>query len=413
MKPWEALPMALASLTNNKLRSALTILGIIIGVAAVIALMSIGEGVQKSITDRISSVGSNLVFVYPGSQAQTNVRSVGGTSATLTLEDAEAIATSLIPTAGLVAPELSRPFQVSAAGLNTGAQVLGVTPEYLTVRNHTMANGEFITGQQVDAKSAVAVLGSAIGTTLFSDSDPVGQTVRINRLQFRVVGVLASKGGTGFGSQDNVIMVPITAMISRLAAQRTAQGSFNVSVITIQVPDANLIEQTKTAVTDLLRDRHGVAGQDDFTVMAQEDLLSALRDLTNVFTLFLGSIAGISLVVGGIGIMNIMLVSVTERTREIGIRKAVGAKRRDVLLQFLAESAALSLVGGVIGIGLGWSVSRLIGQASVQGQPLVTVVSPNIVLLAVSVSIAIGLFFGIYPASRAARLRPIEALRFE
>jgi len=179
------------------------------------------------------------------------------------------------------------------------------------------------------------------------------------------------------------------------------------------VPDANLIEQTKTAVTDLLRDRHGVAGQDDFTVMAQEDLLSALRDLTNVFTLFLGSIAGISLVVGGIGIMNIMLVSVTERTREIGIRKAVGAKRRDVLLQFLAESAALSLVGGVIGIGLGWSVSRLIGQASVQGQPLVTVVSPNIVLLAVSVSIAIGLFFGIYPASRAARLRPIEALRFE
>ena len=414
MKPWEALPMALASLTNNKLRSALTILGIIIGVAAVIALMSIGEGVQKSITDRISGVGSNLVFVYPGSQAQTNVRSATGISGTLTLADAQAIADpNLVPSAGFVAPEVSQGLQVSAGGQNTRAQVLGVTPEYLTVRNHTISSGEFISELQVQAKSPVAVLGASIAGTLFAESDAVEQTVRINRQPFRVIGVLASKGGTGFGSQDNVIMVPISAMTSRLAVQRTTQGAINVNTITVQVPVASQIDAAKAEITELLRDRHGVIGNDDFTVTAQEDLLDALRQVTGVFTLFLGAIAGISLVVGGIGVMNIMLVSVTERTREIGIRKAAGAKRRDVLLQFLAESAALSLVGGVIGIGLGWSVSRLIGGTSFQGQAIVTVVSPNIVLLAVSVSIAIGIFFGIYPASRAARLRPIEALRFE
>jgi putative ABC transport system permease protein len=266
----------------------------------------------------------------------------------------------------------------------------------------------------VQAKSAVAVLGATIATTLFGDADiALGQTVRINRQPFRVIGVLVAKGGTGFGSQDNVIMVPITTMTTRLAAQRTAQGVLNVSTITIQVADAKEIDQTKDQITELLRQRHRITTTDDFTVTAQEDLLDALRQVTGVFTLFLGSIAGISLVVGGIGIMNIMLVSVTERTREIGIRKAIGAKRQDILLQFLAESAALSLTGGIVGIALGSGLSRLISGTSLQGQVLTTVVSPNIVVLAASVSVAIGLFFGIYPASRAARLRPIEALRYE
>ena len=409
------LGIAFDSLQANKLRAFLTMLGIVIGVAAVIVLMSIGSGTQATVTSRITSLGTNLVFVRPGAPQQNGVRSAQGSAATLTLDDAEALADpNLAPSIALVAPELRTSSQLVVGGINVNSRITGVTETYADVRNHQVAEGDFITRQNVIARSLVLVLGSSVADTLFPDGGAVGQSVRVGRLQFKVAGVLESKGGTGFGSQDDVVMVPISTAMTRLSSQRSSRGGQRVSSINVQVADEDLIDQAKEEITFILRDQHRINGEeDDFSITSQEDTLETLNQITGVFTAFLGSIAGISLLVGGIGIMNIMLVSVTERTREIGIRKAVGAKRSDLLAQFLVEATVLSLAGGGIGLFIGVGISRLLGGIELNGQPLNTVVSPEIALLSITVSAAVGLFFGIYPATRAAALHPIQALRYD
>jgi len=406
---------ALTALTTNKMRSALTVLGIVIGVAAVISLMSIGRGSQAAVTSNIESLGTNLVFVSPGASSQGAVRGAQGSAATLTLEDANALADpNLAPSVAAVAPQVSSFAQVVAGAQNTRTQILGVTPDYQSVRNYQVADGEFISNAQVEARSMVVVLGSSVAQTLFGDTSPVGQYIKINGLRFTVIGVLQSKGGTGFGSQDDVIMAPLTTVMYRLSSARTSAGGQNVQMINVQVVSASQVSAATQQITSILEQRHNITnGQADFTITSQNSLIQSLQNSTQVWVILLGAIAGISLLVGGIGIMNIMLVSVTERTREIGIRKAVGAKRRDVLLQFLVEAASMSLIGGAIGVLVGWGISTLISGVTVGGQTINTVMSADIPILAVSVSVAIGIIFGLYPAYRAARLKPIEALRYE
>ncbi len=418
----QSVRIALSALGANKLRTFLTMLGIIIGVGAVIALMSIGQGAQRTVTSQIQSLGTNLLFVRPGSTQQGGVRSAQGSASTLTIEDAEAIPRE-VPLVAATAPEQSNFGQILGNGQNTSSRVTGTTPAYEEVRNHRVANGEFFTRQHMDGRSTVAVLGSNVATTLFGEDDPIGQSVRVsfnNRAaaNFRVIGVMEPKGGTSFGNQDDQVFVPITTMQARLSSQRNARGGTNVSVINVQVTDEKQMKEAVDQVAAVLRERHRVV-EDDFVIQSQEDFLTTFSQITQTFTILLGSVAGISLLVGGIGIMNIMLVSVTERTREIGIRKAIGARRRDILSQFLVESVMVSLWGGLIGVILGWGASKLIGgvRLPVPGgqspQGLETVVAPEAVLLAFCVSAAVGIFFGAYPASRAARLNPIEALRYE
>ena len=406
---------ALSSLTSNKLRAGLTLLGVVIGVAAVITLMAIGKGVQQTITERISSLGTNVLFVRPGQSSVGGVSRAQGTAATLTLEDAYALADPVFaPSVAMVAPELSSTAQVVAGSKNTNTRIYGVTPEYQEVRNFHLSSGRFISMGNLDNNSQVAVLGSEVAETLFGFRDPVGQMVRINGRQFDVIGVLESKGGGNrFFSLDDQVLVPITTAYHRLASQRTARGGINVQNINVSVRDVESIDSAIREVSTVLRLRHRITGDDDFTISSQQETIETLRETTNTFVVFLGAIAGISLLVGGIGIMNIMLVSVTERTREIGIRKAMGAKRRDILLQFVTEATLLSLGGGIMGVLLGWALSWLLNGRSLLGQPTQTVFSPEIAVLALVVSAAIGLFFGIYPAMRAARLHPIDALRYE
>ncbi|HYY87308.1 MAG TPA: ABC transporter permease [Chloroflexota bacterium] len=415
-----SLRVAVRALGANKLRTALTMLGIIIGVAAVIALMSIGRGAQAQITQQIQSLGTNLLFVRPGSTNQQGVRTAAGNAATLTVEDADAIGG--LATVVAVAPEVQTGAQLLANGQNWNARVLGVTDAYAAVRNTEVALGDWISRTQVDGRSNVMVLGDTVSKQLFPDGDPIGQTVRVSiggrtGANFRVIGVAAAKGASGLGNQDDVAYVPISTLQARLFAQRTARGARNVSTVNVQVADERMMDDTVAQIGDLLRNRHKVA-QDDFTIQSQQDFLNTFNQIAGTFTLLLGAIAGISLLVGGIGIMNIMLVSVTERTREIGIRKAVGARRVDILQQFLVESVVVSILGGAIGIGLGGGVSSLISRVQVPGnggvaQTLQTQVGFDSILLAFGVSAAVGLFFGIYPATRASRLNPIEALRYE
>ena len=410
-----AVRVALRALGANKLRTTLTMLGIIIGVAAVIALMSIGRGAQAQVTSQIQSLGTNLLFIRPGATQQGGVKSSAGQAATLTLDDADAIASLANVVAS--APELDTGAQLLANGQNWSTRVIGVTDEYSAVRNTNVANGDWIARQQVDARSSVVVLGDTVAQQLFGDADPVGQTVRMSvggrtGTNFRVIGVAEAKGASGFGNQDDQVYVPITAAMARLFAQRTARGAPNVSTVNVQVISEAAMDETVAQIGDLLRSRHKVA-QDDFTIQSQQDFLNTFNQIAGTFTLLLGAIAGISLVVGGIGIMNIMLVSVTERTREIGIRKAVGARRRDILTQFLVEAIVVSVLGGALGIGIGSGVSALISQIPFGGQSLQTQVGPDSIALAFCVSAAIDLFFGIYPATRASRLNPIEALRYE
>jgi len=410
----ETLRTSIRSILANKMRSSLTVLGIIIGVAAVISLMSIGRGSQSAITANIESLGTNLLFVRSGAATVSGVRQAQGSMTSLTLDDAEALADPLLaPAVKAVAPQVQTFAQVVAGRQNAFTQVLGVTPEYESVRNFPVAEGRFITDTDVKNRSLVVVLGSSVAETLYGDTSAIGQSIKISGRQFKVVGVLESKGSTGFGSSDDVIIAPVTTVQTRLYSQRTTSGSESVQTINVQVTSAKNTDAAIEQITAILRERHKITGEDDFTISSQQETIDTLKESTQVWVLFLGAIAGISLLVGGIGIMNIMLVSVTERTREIGIRKAIGAKKRDILLQFLVESAVLSLVGGGIGVLIGWGVSTLVSGINLGGTAITTVMSADILILAVSVSAAIGIIFGIYPAYRAARLNPIEALRYE
>jgi putative ABC transport system permease protein len=412
----ESIRISLGALGANKMRSILTMLGVIIGVGAVIALMSIGTGVQRMVTDQIKGMGSNLLFITPGAQTQSGVRTQAGSAPTLTDEDAEAIIGSgRVPQALAVAPEAGNPGQVVANGQNVFSRINGVTPDYELVRNFKVAAGEFISPAHIESRSLVAVLGATTATNLFGANDPIEQEIRINQLQMKVIGVLESKGSGALGNQDDMILVPLSTMATRLNRNRTARGGLTVQTVYVQLSDESPETSAAAvqAIGDLLRERHRVA-QDDFTVRSQQDLISSLNQITGLMTLFLGSIAGISLLVGGIGIMNIMLVSVTERTREIGIRKAIGAKRRDIMMQFLIEATVVSVMGGAIGILIGGGGSRLLnGLPMGNGQTLTTVVSPDAIIMSFTVSALIGLFFGVYPAVKASRLSPIEALRYE
>ena len=406
---------ALSSLGSNKLRAGLTLLGVVIGVAAVISLMAIGRGVQQTITQRIQSLGTNLLFVRPGVTTQGGISGAQGTASTLTLEDAYALKDPVFtPSVVEVAPEISTTGQVVAGRNNTNTRIYGVTPEYQEARNFALSSGWFILPGHLLDHSQVAVLGSAVAEVLFGFRDPVGQVVRINSRQFDVIGVLESKGGGNrFFSLDDQVLVPITTAYYRLASQRTARGGINVQTVNVQLRDVENVDAAIREVATVLRLRHRITREDDFSITSQQETIETLQETTNTFVLFLGAIAGISLLVGGIGIMNIMLVSVTERTREIGIRKAMGAKRRDILFQFVFEATLLSLGGGGAGVLLGLVLSLLLNGRSLLGTPTQTIFSADIAILALGVSAAIGLFFGIYPAMRAAQLPPIAALRYE
>lgn len=415
MNAFQTLRLAFRSLGANKLRAGLTMLGIIIGVAAVIALLAVGQGASAAITEQVQGIGSNLIFVAPGSFNQNGVRSAVGSATTLTLEDADALFDSACcPDIRSVAPVFQANVQVVAGGNNTNTSVTGTVPDYQQVRNFYIGQGRFIDARDDETLARVAVLGKVTAQQLFGANDPLGQSIKINRVPFKVVGVMKEKGGTGFfgQNQDDIIFVPIRTAQVRLFGNQslTTNGQRRVSVIYVSARAKDRADQAVSQITQELRQRHHIQfQQDDFSVASQKDLLGALSQITSILTLFLGSIAAISLLVGGIGIMNIMLVSVTERTREIGIRKAVGAKRRDILIQFLMEAVALSISGGVIGILLGAGIAHAVTQTGV----ITTVVQVSAVALAVGFSIGVGLFFGLYPAWRASALHPIDALRYE
>src|SRR4030081_577403 len=351
--------VALRALGANKLRTTLTMLGIIIGVSAVIALMSIGRGAQAQVTAQIQSLGTNLLFIRPGASKDQGVRSTAGSAPTLTMDDSDAIA--LLPNVVATAPELGTGAQMLANGQNVNSRVTGVTVDYASVRNTPVAVGDWFSKAQVYGRSSVVVLCDSVAKQLFPDSDPVGQNVRMSvggrtGTNFRVIGVTEMKGGSGFGNTDDQVYVPITTVMTRLFAQRTSRGAPNVSTVNVQVASESVMDDTVSQIGDLLRTRHKVA-QDDFTIQSQQDFLNTFNQIAGTFTLLLGAIAGISLVVGGVCVMVIRLVSVTERTREIGIRKAVGASRRDILTQFLVEAMVVSVLGIAIGTGLAAVIS--------------------------------------------------------
>ncbi len=416
MNPLDTLGTAIASLGSNKMRAGLTVLGIVIGVASVISLLSIGRGSQATITARIEALGTNLLFVRPGSTTARGVALGLGSPTTLTLEDAVALEDpTFAPSVLQTAAETTTNAQAVAGRENTFTRVLGVTSSYLEVRDYEVAEGRGVSPADVLNRMEVAVLGSRVAETLFPDRNPVGQTIRLNGRMFGVVGVLESKGGSGFGIEDDQIMVPLTTAHYRLNGSRTPQGDVTVSSITVQTVGEQSRADAEAEIETILRLRHRTTPEDgdDFTITSQQDTIETLEETTETFVLFLGAVAGISLLVGGIGIMNIMLVSVTERTREIGIRRAVGAKRRDILLQFVTEATVLSVGGGLAGVALGTALSQVLNGWTFVDQTFNTVISTDVAVFALVVSGMIGLFFGIYPAARAARLDPITALRHE
>ncbi len=405
MTPYTIVTTALVSLGANKLRAGLTLLGIVIGVAAFITLMAIGRGSQESITSRIESLGSNLLFVTPPF-------SIDGSSA-LTLDDANALVDPVFTPAVVdVAPEINTFAQIVYGRMNTAAPVIGVTPSYESVRMTPVESGQFIAEHHMQSRATVTVLGYELAQELFGFRDPVGQRIRMNGRQFTVIGVLESRGGTGIG-QDFQALVPITTAYYRLSGQRTTQGGVTVQSITAQVLDEESMDAATRQIDTVLRLRHRITEDSDFTIVSQQEIIETVEETTETFVIFLGAIAGISLVVGGIGIMNIMLVSVTERTREIGIRKAMGAKRRDILFQFVAEATVLSIGGGLLGAAFGYWMTNAVDGRTLGTQTFNTSFSNEFAALALIVSAGIGLFFGIYPAIRAARLHPIQALRYE
>ena len=392
-----------SAITVNKVRSGLTILGIVIGIGSVIAMISIGQGASDQIQASIEGLGSNLLTVLPGAiQPGRGIVSSGrGAAQSLENDDAEVLKTIL--GVAYVSPELNRRFQIVAeTGNNTNSTVIGVVPEYAAVRNISVENGSFFNDQQFRSLGRVVVLGPTVATDLFGEDDPLGRTIRINKVNFRVIGILAAKGSAGFFNPDDTVLVPLSTM------QKILAGVDFLSTIAISVEDKDLMPEVQERATLLLLEKHHVA-EADFSIVSQADILGTLTQVTNTFTIFLAAIAGISLVVGGIGIMNMMLTTVTERTREIGLRKAIGAKKRDISTQFLAEAITLTALGGIIGIIFGWSISFAVSQIA----GIATKVSFLSVLLAFGVSGAIGIIFGYYPARRAASLNPIEALRYE
>lgn len=406
----DTLASAWVGVVTHKLRSFLTILGIVIGVGAVIALMSIGRGAQADILSRIESMGANRLSISGGSQtASGGVRTASGTTNTLTLEDAQAIEKS-IKGIQYVIPNSSTNAQLVVTGANANASVIGTNMYYKEAYNLTVASGAFLTQQDYDNAEQVVVLGATVNDNLFSTANAVGQTVRIGGKIFQVAGVLSSKGA-GMGSADNAVIIPLTTSQKLFSMNRTAQGEKIVNSIDVVLVDKDNVDTVKADITALLRERHRLASSasDDFTIRSMQEMVETMTSMTDTLTTLLGSIAAISLLVGGIGVMNIMLVSVLERTREIGIRKALGAVERDIWSQFLYEATFLCLVGGVIGVIIGWGVAFVINRLGIMS----TQVSPDIIILAVSVSLAIGVFFGFYPAWNASRLNPIEALRSE
>jgi putative ABC transport system permease protein len=403
---------ASSAITVNKVRSGLTVLGIVIGIGSVIAMISIGQGAQSSINERIQSIGSNLIMVTPGQQRNIGygVREGQGSAQTLTPDDANAIAQ--LDGIAAAAPQISGRYQIIYKGANTNTNVIGTLSTYAQVRNVDIDQGSFVSDADVAASSKIAVIGPTVLQDLFGGNatatpdEAIGNTIRIKSVNFKIVGVTKSKGGTGFGNQDNIVYVPLTT------GQHFLLGSTSyVSEIDIQVQSQGLMSQVQEEVTSLLLGLHNISDstQADFTVQNQSDIVAAASSVTDTFTILLASIAGISLVVGGIGIMNMMLTTVTERTREIGLRKAIGAKRGDISTQFLLESVMLTFIGGVVGVALGWVFSLLITRFA----SITTSISLWSVFLAVGVSALVGIVFGYYPARRAAGLNPIEALRYE
>jgi len=396
------------SLLANKMRSGLTVLGIIIGVAAVIAVLAIGNGTQESILGEIQGVGTNLLFITPGgSEDISNPKP-------LTLADSEALSDPFsAPSIDGVAPVLNGRVEVTFAGENKSTTVVGVTPDYASVRNVGLSEGEFVSDTDLAGRSAVVLLGTEVAEELFGrKSGLVGEKVRIEGQPFRVLGVLEEKGGSAMGSEDDQILVPMTTAQTRLLQRSTPN---QVDIIYAQAVTSDAVPQASLEISQILSARHRtMIGEEDFSILSQQDFLDLASTITGVLTIFLGGIAAISLLVGGIGIMNIMMVSVVERTREIGLRKALGARRIDILSQFLIESSLLSLMGGFIGILLGWALSVIVEMiAAGSGTPIVPAMTLEAVLLAVLFSAGIGIVFGLYPANRASMLEPVEALRYE
>jgi putative ABC transport system permease protein len=395
------------ALSTNKVRSSLTILGIVIGISSVIAMVAIGQGAKASIESSIQSIGSNLITVSPGMQqgAGVQVSSGRGSARTLTLEDAEAIEVEVEGVLA-VAPELSGRYQITAKGKNTNTSVVGINESYPGVKNITIQEGDFVSEQHLKSNAKVAVLGPTTRDDLFGEgASAVGQSIRINKIEFKVIGITASKGGTGFNNPDDQIYIPITT------AQRFLAGEEYVSSIGVQAVDADAMTSVQDGITNLLLQRHKISdpASADFSTINQSDIVATASSVTETFTTLLAAVAGISLVVGGIGIMNMMLTNVTERTREIGLRKAIGAKNHDINSQFLTESVVLTFLGGVIGTFMGWIISVGLTYFGV----IQTEVSLSSIFLAFGVSAAIGIIFGYYPAKRASRLNPIQALRYE
>lgn len=407
MEYTEIIAEAVNTLTVNKLRTGLATLGIVIGIGSVIALVSLGQSSQQAVQTQIQSIGSNLLTIIPGAQNTGGVRGAAGGATTLTHEDAEALQTSpQVTTVKNVSPEFSRRTQVTAGRNNTNTQILGITPPYLEVRKVTISSGTFISQRDVTSMTKVAVLGPQVVSDLFGEgANPVGQSVRINNQAFRVIGVTQAKGGTGFQNQDDMVFVPLTT------AQKQLFGVDYVSSISVEASNENVMTDAQNQIGFLLLARHKLNDptQADFTIFSQNDILNTASQVTGTFTALLSGIAAISLLVGGIGIMNIMLVTVTERTREIGLRKALGAKKKVIITQFLIESIILTFAGGIIGMLVGILISFII--ARLINTPFV--LSPSSVLLAIGVSGGIGIIFGWYPAQKAAGLQPIEALRYE
>lgn len=395
--------MATATLTGNRLRSALTMLGMIIGNASVVAMIGIGEGAQRFAADQFKSLGPNVLFIVPGNDNARN-RTLN-IPKTLVLGDAKAIAEQ-VPSISDVAPQLQNQAPVVYGNKRKSTLVMGTTERFAIVRDYNVARGRFITQQEVQRGTPVAVIGSKLAETLFGTKNPLGERVRVRGLSFKIIGLLASKGSFLGNNQDDVLIVPLSTLASRLTG-RTSPYGVEVTFISVSAKSQSQMAAAKTQITNLLRLRHKIVNEDDFTVRSQDEALSIIGAVTGALTIMLVAIAGISLLVGGIGIMNIMLVSVTERTQEIGLRKAIGATQSDILIQFLIESIILSAVGGIIGIMIGAGTVIMVGVLT----PLKSSVSVPAIALAVSVSGGIGVFFGVVPAQRAARLDPIVALR--